>query len=115
MGRLHQGDDPGGGWLPYPNQNGDRSMSNQEQLRTKVMNHNQVLALRGLPLPAMTLKSLKAAGIYCQPSVSIEHQHQDVQGIASLPPPEARLRKYAESRLRSRIRASLLSEPAFLE
>jgi len=39
------------------------------------MNHNQVLALRGLRLPAMTLKSLKTAGIYCQPSVSIEHQH----------------------------------------
>jgi hypothetical protein len=50
-------------------------MSNQEQLPTKVMNHYQVLALRGLRLPAMTLKSLKAAGIYCQPSVSIEHQH----------------------------------------
>lgn len=50
-------------------------MSNQEQLQTKVMNHNQILALRGLRLPAMTLKSLKAAGIYCQPSVSIEHQH----------------------------------------
>jgi len=50
-------------------------MSNQEQVRTRVMNHNQVLALRGLRLPAMTLKSLKGAGIYCQPSVSIEHQH----------------------------------------
>src|SRR6267378_6848274 len=50
-------------------------MSNQEQLQPKVMNHNQVLALRGLRLPAMTLKSLKSAGIYCQPSVSIEHQH----------------------------------------
>ena len=50
-------------------------MSNQEQVRTKAMNHSQVLALRGLRLPAMTLKSLKTAGIYCQPSVSIEHQH----------------------------------------
>ena len=50
-------------------------MSNQEQVRTKVMNHSQILALRGLRLPAMTLKSLKSAGIYCQPSVSIEHQH----------------------------------------
>ena len=50
-------------------------MSNQEQVRTTVMNHNQILALRGLRLPAMTLKSLKSAGIYCQPSVSIEHQH----------------------------------------
>src|SRR5882724_6373754 len=50
-------------------------MSNQEQLQPKVMNHNQILALRGLRLPAMTLRSLKTAGIYCQPSVSIEHQH----------------------------------------
>jgi hypothetical protein len=50
-------------------------MNNPEQLHTKVMNHNQILALRGLRLPAMTLKSLKGAGIYCQPSVSIEHQH----------------------------------------
>jgi hypothetical protein len=50
-------------------------MGNQEQVRTKVMNHNKILALRGLRLPAMTLKSLKSAGIYCQPSVSIEHQH----------------------------------------
>lgn len=50
-------------------------MSIHEQLQAKAMNHNQILALRGLRLPAMTLKSLKAAGIYCQPSVSIEHQH----------------------------------------
>ena len=39
------------------------------------MNHSQILALRGLRLPAISLKGLKAAGIYCQPSVSIEHQH----------------------------------------
>lgn len=50
-------------------------MSNQEQQQAKAMNHSQILALRGLRLPAMTLKSLKSAGIYCQPSVSIEHQH----------------------------------------
>lgn len=39
------------------------------------MDQSQIVALRGLRLPAMTLKSLKSAGIYCQPSVSIEHQH----------------------------------------
>src|SRR5258706_15367920 len=49
-------------------------MRNQ-QSPAKPMNHNQILALRGLRLPAMTLKSLRAAGIYCQPAVSIEHQH----------------------------------------
>lgn len=50
-------------------------MTSQKHLQAKSMNHNQILALRGLRLPAMTLKSLKSAGIYCQPSVSIEHQH----------------------------------------
>jgi len=36
--------------------------------------HNQVLGLRGLRLPAITLKGLRTAGIYCQTAVSIEHQ-----------------------------------------
>lgn len=39
------------------------------------MNYNQILALRGLRLPATTLKGLQTAGIYCQPTVSLEHQH----------------------------------------
>jgi hypothetical protein len=34
-----------------------------------------VLARQGLRLPAITLKCLRTAGIYCQPSISIEHQH----------------------------------------
>jgi hypothetical protein len=34
-----------------------------------------VLARQGLRLPAIMLKRLRTAGIYCQPSVSIEHQH----------------------------------------
>ena len=34
-----------------------------------------VLARQGLRLPPITLKCLRTAGIYCQPSVSIEHQH----------------------------------------
>jgi hypothetical protein len=34
-----------------------------------------ILARQGLRLPAATLKRLRGAGIYCQPSVSIEHQH----------------------------------------
>ncbi len=50
-------------------------MSNQERLQARHMNHHEILALRGLRLPAITLKGLHAAGIYCQPSVSIEHQH----------------------------------------
>jgi hypothetical protein len=35
----------------------------------------EILARQGLRLPPITLKCLQTAGIYCQPSVSIEHQH----------------------------------------
>jgi hypothetical protein len=34
----------------------------------------EVLALRGLRLPALALKGLRQAGIHCDPSVSIQHQ-----------------------------------------
>ena len=51
------------------------SMQNQEQLQSQPMNHSQILALRGLRLPEITLKGLRTAGIYCQSAVSIEHQH----------------------------------------
>jgi hypothetical protein len=39
------------------------------------LDQREVLARQGLRLPALTLKQLRSAGIYCQPSVSIEHQH----------------------------------------
>ena len=35
----------------------------------------EILARQGLRLPPITLQCLRTAGIYCQPSVSIEHQH----------------------------------------
>jgi hypothetical protein len=35
----------------------------------------EILARQGLRLPPITLKCLRTAGIYCQPSVSTEHQH----------------------------------------
>jgi len=35
---------------------------------------DEVLALRGLRLPAVALKKLQRAGIYCQPAISIEFQ-----------------------------------------
>ncbi len=35
----------------------------------------QVLALRGLRVPLKSLRQLQQTGIYCVPSVSIEHQH----------------------------------------
>ena len=39
------------------------------------LDQREVLARQGLRLPAPTLKRLRSAGIYCQPSISIEHQH----------------------------------------
>src|SRR6266481_5211960 len=49
-------------------------------MESQLTTHNrrletEILARQGLRLPAITLKHLQAAGIYCQPSVSIEHQH----------------------------------------
>ncbi len=35
----------------------------------------EIIARQGLRLPAITLKRLRSAGIYCQPTVSIEYQH----------------------------------------
>jgi hypothetical protein len=35
----------------------------------------EILVRQGLRLPPITLNCLRTAGIYCQPSVSIEHQH----------------------------------------
>ena len=34
-----------------------------------------VLARQGLRLPQIVLKRLRDAGIYCQPTVSVEHQN----------------------------------------
>ena len=38
------------------------------------LTRDEVLALRGLRLPPVALKSLQRAGIYCQPAISIEFQ-----------------------------------------
>jgi hypothetical protein len=50
-------------------------MSDEKVLQSHPINYGQILALRGLRLPAITLKGLQTAAIYCQPAVSIEHQH----------------------------------------
>jgi hypothetical protein len=41
----------------------------------QIVDPREVLARQGLRLPALTLKHLRNTGIYCQPSISIEHQH----------------------------------------
>jgi hypothetical protein len=50
-------------------------MSDEKRVQSHPINYGQILALRGLRLPAVTLKGLQTSGIYCQPAVSIEHQH----------------------------------------
>ena len=40
-----------------------------------VANNVNRYARYGLPLPQQTLRALEKRGIYCQPSISIEHQH----------------------------------------
>lgn len=71
---MHERDDPGGAGLPNPNHE-ELTMSDEKILKSHPINYGQILALRGLCLPAITLKGLQTAGIYCQPAVSIEHQH----------------------------------------
>ena len=39
------------------------------------LNKAEVLTLRGLRLPALALQRLRESGIYCDPSVSIQHQN----------------------------------------
>jgi hypothetical protein len=36
----------------------------------------EILARQGMRLPSIVLNHLRSVGIYCQPTVSIEHQHQ---------------------------------------
>jgi hypothetical protein len=50
-------------------------MKPQTTTRNNQVDYREVIARQGLRLPAATLKHLQAAGIYCQPSVSLEHQH----------------------------------------
>jgi hypothetical protein len=53
----------------------------------KGLSKAEVLALRGLRLPAAALKGLLRTGIYCQPAISIEFQQQArcyvIQGVES--------------------------------
>jgi hypothetical protein len=50
-------------------------MRDQEGTQKNHLDQREVLARQGLRMPAVTLKHLRSAGIYCQPSVSIEHQY----------------------------------------
>jgi len=50
-------------------------MKKVARTQNRPVDHRELLARQGLRLPAVTLDHLRSAGIYCQPSISIEHQH----------------------------------------
>jgi hypothetical protein len=45
------------------------------QAAIRELARREILARQGLRLPAVTLKHLQRASIYCQPTISIEYQH----------------------------------------
>ena len=47
----------------------------QSSVRATEQDRRDLLARQGLRFPAIILRQLRNAGIYCQPTVSIEHQH----------------------------------------
>ena len=50
-------------------------MKSTATTQTRHEDQRELLARQGLRLPAITLQHLHSVGIYCQPSISIEHQH----------------------------------------
>ena len=50
-------------------------MNAQPSVKKSHLESREILTRQGLRFPAATLKHLRDVGIYCQPSVSIEHQH----------------------------------------
>lgn len=47
----------------------------QTSVRVAEQDRRELLARQGLRFPGIILRQLRNAGIYCQPTVSIEHQH----------------------------------------
>ena len=46
-----------------------------KDLPSQELEHRELVARQGLRFPAIVLSHLRSAGIYCQPTVSIEYQH----------------------------------------
>jgi hypothetical protein len=72
---MFQGDDPRGVRPTNSSQEGGIGMKEFGKSVNQQEGPRELLARQGLRLPAITLKRLRSAGIYCQPSISIEHQH----------------------------------------
>jgi hypothetical protein len=51
------------------------SSSPHGTVQVAVQDRRELLARQGLRLPGIILKQLRNVGIYCQPTISIEHQH----------------------------------------
>ena len=49
--------------------------ASEKNLHRQETDHRELLARQGLRFPAIILQHLRSAHIYCQPTVSIEHQH----------------------------------------
>ncbi len=47
----------------------------QKSVQNQDLDRREVLARQGLRFTAIILQHLRNSGIYCQPTVSIEHQH----------------------------------------
>ena len=67
-------DDPGGARLPHSAKKGELRMNGSAHTQNHP-DQRDLIARQGLRLPLITLRQLKATGIYCQPTLSIEHQH----------------------------------------
>lgn len=50
-------------------------MTRSAQVFPRASARREILARQGMRLPSITLKHLRDARIYCQPTLSIEHQH----------------------------------------
>src|SRR5882672_4223069 len=75
LGWLPTRDDPRRTRATNSSQEGGLNMRNTARTESRQVDQRELLARQGLRLPAVTLKHLRTAGIYCQPSISIEHQH----------------------------------------
>src|SRR5438270_3899729 len=72
---MHKGHDSSCAWAANSARKVPSDMSAPAILPNAHLEAREILARQGLRLPALTLKHLRSAGIYCQPSISIEHQH----------------------------------------
>src|ERR1700694_5351292 len=71
LGGLFQRTNPGSCRLSDKTVHGGSNMATENRAS---LNRHELLALRGLRFPGITLQALKKAGIYSLASVSIEHQ-----------------------------------------